>query len=62
MLQCKTDFMRELINKAAATECTSFRTSLLIDNHHLDVLVLLHFVPRGGIGLGPNDYTTEVRK
>jgi hypothetical protein len=29
----------------------------LIDGHHLDVLVLLHLVPRGGIGLGPNDYT-----
>ena len=30
---------------------------LLIDGHHFDVLVLLHFIPRGGIGLGPNDYT-----
>ena len=35
---------------------------LLIDRHHLDVLVLLHFIPRGGIGLGPNDYTAKVRK
>jgi hypothetical protein len=29
---------------------------LLIDGHHLDILILLHVVPRGGIGLGPDDY------
>jgi hypothetical protein len=28
---------------------------LLIDGHHLDVFVLLHVVPGGGIRFGPDD-------
>lgn len=29
---------------------------LLIDGHQLDILILLHIIPRSGVRLGPNNY------
>lgn len=29
----------------------------LVDGHHLDLLILLDVVPRGRVGLGPDDYS-----
>jgi hypothetical protein len=32
----------------------------LIDRHHFDILVLLHIIPGGGVGLGPHDYSVRI--